>query len=168
MKSILIFFIPLIFLTPPLFSQTTTDTIITNESDLKFKYKNNVQLELLGSAGLYSINYERIIFNQNKYKTVGEIGFSFLSMKDWNGVSFPVSINQLISFQNHHIELGVGVAPNYVSGKYFTGWDDIYSARIGYRYQKPNRKFIFRVGAVPIFAFPGYGIWGAVNFGYGF
>lgn len=167
MKSILIFFTSLIFLTS-LYGQTTTDTIVTNEPDLRFRYKNNIQLELFGSAGLYSINYERIIFNQNKYKTVGEIGFSVLALKAWKGVSFPLSINQLISFQRHHIEFGVGILPNYTSGDFFTGWETYYSARIGYRYQKPNSKFIFRIGAVPIFAFPGFGVWGAINFGYGF
>lgn len=152
----------------PLFSQTTTDTIVATEPDLRFNYKNNVQLELFGSAGLYSINYERIIFNQNKYKTVGELGFSRIPISEGNGMSFPISINQLISFQRHHIELGVGATPNYVSDYLYPGWDIHYSARIGYRYQKPHRRFIFRAGVVPIFAFPGYGIWGAVNFGYGF
>lgn len=152
----------------PLFLFSQIDTLTPDVPDLRFIYKKNVQFELFGSAGLYSINYERIILNQNKYKTVGGIGFSRIPISAGNGASFPISINHLISFQHHHIELGIGAVPNYVSDYLYPGWHIHYSARIGYRYQKPYRKFIFRVGAVPIFAFPGFGVWGAINFGYGF
>ncbi|MFC2079860.1 hypothetical protein ACFLRQ_00130 [Bacteroidota bacterium] len=123
----------------------------------KYLNLNSVQLELGGHGLAYSLNYERILFNTDIFKIAGQVGFSyyppFIGFIDY---WIPISINEIFSIRNHHIELGVGIIINRVSSRdsenIATDWDweGFLSARIGYRYQKPNGRFIFRAGFTPI------------------
>jgi hypothetical protein len=148
------------------------DSVKTNDSTQISKWifhqKNDFHLELLGAAGLYSINYERVIVNGNRFKTLASIGFSYMGTKSWRGFIIPISINQLLSFKEHHIELGIGASPNFViSNAFGENWYQFIFTRIGYRYQKPKGKFIFRGGAIPI-VYPEFGIWGGISIGHSF
>ncbi len=69
-----------------------------------FTDRNSLQVELLGHGGIYSINYERVFINQHQFKTTGQIGIEYLVTV----AVIPVIINQLISFNKHHIEIGLG------------------------------------------------------------
>ncbi len=157
-------------------SQTENDSLgsvktnadSTQISKWIFHQKNDFHLELLGAAGLYSINYERVIVNGNKLKTLASIGFSYMGTKSWRGFIIPISINQLLSFKEHHIELGIGGSPNFViSNDFGETWAQFIFTRIGYRYQKPKGKFIFRAGAIPI-VYPEFGIWGGISIEHSF
>ena len=157
-------------------SQTENDSlgsIKTNADSTQslkwiFHQKNDFHLEVFGAAGLYSINYERVIVNGNKLKTLASIGFSYMGTKSWRGFIIPISINQLLSFKEHHIELGIGGSPNFViSNDFGETWAQFIFTRIGYRYQKPKGKFIFRAGAIPI-VYPEFGIWGGISIGHSF
>lgn len=156
----------LVFIHFSLFSQT--DTLVPKKPNLKFSYKNNIQLELFGSGILYSVNYERVLLNKNKHKTVSDVGISRVPMNHFDGICFPVSVNHLFSFQYHHVELGLGMTPYFAFGGNYDGWGNFYSMRIGYRYQKPHRKFIFRAAVIPIVSYPGYGIFAGISIGRGF
>lgn len=160
MKLIIILFFTL-FVTS-CFGQDSTDV------DNKFKYYNNVQIEILGSGAVYSVNYERTILNGNRFKTLAQIGISFWGNKSWKGFVIPIAVNELISFNRHHIEVGTGVSPNFVwRTDQSREWDYFLMGRIGYRYQNPKKKFIFRIGYTPIIL-PEFGHWGGVAFGYCF
>jgi hypothetical protein len=114
--------------------------------DKSFQYRNSIQSELFGHGVLYSINYERIVLNRQSFKTTGQIGFSYYPpstgiIELW----IPIVFNELISFDKHHIEVGIG----YIFNKDISEWDGFLTGRIGYRYQKPVGRLILRVGFTP-------------------
>jgi hypothetical protein len=126
----------------------------------KFENKNSVQLDLGGHGMLYSLNYERVIFNRDRFKTAAQVGFSYYPPSaNFIDLWLPVSINEIISFGKHHLEVGIGIVPTrsslrnipYVSDEWV--WSTFLSARIGYRYQKPDGKFLFRAGFTPLAEF---------------
>ena len=43
----------------------------------KIENKNSIQIELGGHGLFYSINYERIIINGDRFKTTGQLGISY-------------------------------------------------------------------------------------------
>ena len=140
----------------------------TLQPDNRFVYTNNVQVEILGVGALYSINYERTIVNNDRFKTMAQVGVSFWGNKSWKGFVIPVSMNELISFNRHHIEIGASISPNYVwRDDNSKEWDYFMMARVGYRYQNPKKKFLFRAGYTPIIL-PEVGSWGGISFGYCF
>ncbi|WP_296618481.1 hypothetical protein [Marivirga sp.] len=122
-----------------------------------FEYRNNMQFELGGHGLVYSINYERILINNGSFKTAAQLGISyyppFIGFRD---VWMPIGINEIISFNNHHFKAGLGVIvireaarhPDNTAADW--NWDGFLSGRIGYRYQKPDGRFVFRLGFTPI------------------
>jgi hypothetical protein len=131
---------------------------------------------LFGTNALYSFNYERVIINGQKFKTSGQLGFTYLT-PEWNADYLVCGIlSELISFNKHHIEIGLGYGIAYdgtptidtesSSFDYFTG-------RLGYRYQKPSGRFVFKLGFTPHVILQDdnsidYGPWGGILFGYNF
>lgn len=137
----------------------------------KFSRVNSLNIELFGFTPLGTIYYERLIINNNKFKTSGQIGFGV------EGI--PVIANEILCLNNNHFELGLGIIfperlfPNSrdITRPFLTG-------RIGYRYQKPDGRFVFRLGIMPIATQDEYGInaftdkptylWPGFSFGYAF
>jgi hypothetical protein len=109
-----------------------------------FDKKNSVQFELFGHGLFYSVNYERVLINRHKFKTTAQAGISFYPV-DIRMLWIPLSVNQLISFNQHHLELGIGQVLTLDSDE----WEPFGSFRIGYRYQKPEGRFLFRAGFTP-------------------
>jgi hypothetical protein len=136
--------------------------IIPNPSS-RFDRLNSVQVELFGHGLFYSINYERILLNGPRFKTAIQAGLAYYppktSIKDlW----LPVVVNQLYSFHKHHIELGFGYIfineayrdlDNEIKSRHWTGF---LTGRIGYRYQKPQGRFLLRAGFTPIMEYSPY------------
>jgi hypothetical protein len=123
----------------------------------KFTNPNSVQLELGGHGLAYSLNYERILRNSDRFKTAGQVGFSYYPPSTgFIDYWIPMSINMMYSIGKHHIELGAGIILNRISTRDADNiaidwnWEGFLSARIGYRYQKPNGRFLFRAGFTPI------------------
>ncbi|MCC6835145.1 MAG: hypothetical protein IT213_09155 [Cytophagales bacterium] len=137
-----------------------------NLDNRTFHKKNSINVELGGYAFLGSLNYERVILNNRKYKTTGQLGFGYLG--------FPIVLHQLISFNKHHVELGFGVVlPSpLVEDQYYP----FLTGRIGYRFQKPSGNFIFRAGIMPVILGPDKGgeadmflwAWPGLSFGWTF
>jgi hypothetical protein len=122
-----------------------------------FNYSNNMHFELGGHGLIYSINYERILINNKSFKTAAQIGISYYpSFIGFRDVWIPMGINEIISFNNHHLEVGLGFIlireairmPDNSAAEWI--WDGFLSGRFGYRYQKPDGRFIFRLGFTPI------------------
>ncbi|WKK86617.1 hypothetical protein QYS48_06820 [Marivirga arenosa] len=124
----------------------------------EFNYKNNVQLELGGHGLAYSLNYERIIFDQSKWKTTAQFGMAYYPpFVGFIDLWLPMSINQIYKIGlSHHIEGGLGIIKVYSSTRDADNqavdwsWDTFFSARLGYRYQKPDSRFLWRIGITPI------------------
>lgn len=153
--------------------------------------KNSIWLEGLGSALLYSVNYERMIIDDLGIRA----GFSFLSLGASVGsgdeevsakakiVLFPITANYVgVSSSNkkHCLELGGGATIMFASGAASgggisaegSGAGGFGTAHVGYRIQPADGGFNFRVGLMALFG-PGLGLsdpdptaWGVLPWGY--
>ena len=151
-----------------------------NQESFKFINKNTVQLELGGPGIFYSAIYERFIINQHRLKTNLNIGLSYYGEKaDVLATSAAhSSVNQLFSIsKSHHIELGGGILffkenQSNLSEELKEKDYSIYpTARVGYRYQKPDGKLLIRAACTPIAEFlekDGIHLWPSLAVGYSF
>ncbi len=145
-----------------LFAVLTCKTYSQNMDTVntKFFYKNSVQLELGGHGLFYSLHYERVLLNAQKWKTTVQGGAAYYPPQSGIiDIWLPLLLNELISFNKHHIEFGLG----YV----FTNeairsenlevisreWHGFFTGRLGYRYQKPDGRFLLRVAFTPVFEY---------------
>ena len=156
---------------------------VTKKESLPFQKKNSIQVEAFGHGLIYSVNYERVVLNFPHFKTMAQIGLGYFPPKT-GLIQFwvPVLFTQLFSFNQHHIELGGGhvyidhASPlgdnnlrTFLTGGFLT-------ARLGYRFQKPDGRWIFRAAFTPFAEF--FGSWnlsqigiypsGGLAVGYGF
>jgi len=126
-------------------------------SNMSFNNCNSIQIELFGHGLFYSLNYERIVINGERFKTSAQLGFSYYPPSTGvRDIWIPFLLNEIMSFKNHHIELGMGyifineavrTVDNEVESRF---WDGILTGRIGYRYQKPGGRLMLRVAFTPL------------------
>ncbi len=132
----------------------------------KFKFKNAFQLDLFGHGLIYSLNYERILINKERFKTTAQVGGSFYPKSvGFRALWLPIMRNQHFSFDKHHILVGLGhvltkdnikrVEPpaSYAYLYDETEWAHIAALREGYRFQKPDSRFLFRVAFTHFFEY---------------
>ncbi|WP_350213905.1 hypothetical protein [Gracilimonas sp.] len=105
MKKILLTSLIFLYLSQIGYSQLKVDSL---EPENKILAKNAVFFEFLGSAGIYSFNYERVFENKLSLRA----GLSYLPDDGFlvgHRVSIPVTSSYLISTdKDSHIELGLG------------------------------------------------------------
>ncbi|SFN89620.1 hypothetical protein SAMN04488519_102364 [Algoriphagus ornithinivorans] len=133
-----------------------------------FTAKNAVYLEVGGSSGIYAINYSKIFHQKGKLKLNASAGFSMLphrldSKTTWLPV-VPLEISALVGKSNHHLEIGMGITPYLTRSLAFDSetfdtidkvvFGSVMPLRVGYRYQKPEGGFFFRIGYTPFFNVP--------------
>lgn len=140
--------------------------ICPGKATAQFENRNSINLELAGHGGLYSINYERVLINHERFKTVVDAGLSLYPESTGMSLSWiPTVISELISFDEHHIEIGLGhiftvdnppikdplgdPLPFYQDGNFFTG-------RLAYRYQKEDSRLILKLAFTPILEYGFY------------
>lgn len=147
--------------------------------ETRFSKPNSIQFELLGQGFVYSINYERILLNGTLLKTAVDAGIAFYPpVTDMTNFVIPLSLNEILTFGNHHLELGIGTAIQFdvynpsESGVNYRDFDCYYNGRLGYRFQNPKGKYLFRIGYTPfLYTSPDlveYTHWGGISFGYNF
>lgn len=117
--------------------------------------RNTVFVEILGRGGLYSINYDRIVFCKKKTKVIIRGGFSFIPLSHWDGLggpwTVPMEMNLLIG-KKHHFECGIGISYWYGAFSYRDDHDRIMRSIslwlvpqiIGYRFQKYQGGFFIK------------------------
>jgi hypothetical protein len=124
--------------------------------------KNTVFIEILGNAGTYSLNYDRLLYQSKGYKLAGRLGFSFFPKKTYNIQSMPFELSVMFfASGNHHIEIGSGLS--YIKGLEtkdvitdFTGSRKYVSEslylpfRLGYRYQRQRGRLFLKAGVIPM------------------
>ncbi|MEA3495364.1 MAG: hypothetical protein U9R42_04945 [Bacteroidota bacterium] len=163
------FIIFLLFLSCETKSQIKNDTIS----------QNSIHFEILGTGGYFSLSYERIIFNKNKFALGLKTGMGTYNIFDYKSnfnpdIIVPILFSGLYG-KNHKIEFGLGqTVSNIVRANY----SDSESERLtqfhsnftlGYRYQKNKGGFIFRINYSPIIEFNKYfRHWGGISIGYAF
>ena len=156
-----------------------------------FEHKNNVHIWAGGPGFIYNLSYERILVNLPPIKLSMEAGASFYPASSGNiGLWFPITANQTFFAKNHHLETGLGVV--FTQDEPFKNQQKLEAAfgmfKIGYRYQRPKGRFIFRATFTPFLELERYGTesgasftrelrsnflnrthaWGGVSFGYCF
>ncbi|MEZ5084668.1 MAG: hypothetical protein R2750_14695 [Bacteroidales bacterium] len=131
-----------------------------------FIKKNSIQAEILGHAYFYSLNYERIIFNKSRLKTAVQVGISLYPSIELihNLWLFPVVINELVSFDKHHIEMGVGYmffseSKANLSDTFASEGMGLFTGRIGYPVSETNRKICHANWFYSIFDYYGIKYW---------
>lgn len=127
-----------------------------------FSRRNSVQFDLGGPGLIYSFNYERMLINGRRKKTAIQIGASYYPPNSGiRDIWIPIGVNELFSRSEHHLEVGLGWiiireasrdSENEVVDWF---WSTMMFARLGYRYQRPDGKFIFRAAFTPFFEFEG-------------
>lgn len=124
------------------------DMVLPCFSEVNKNY-NNVFLEALGSAGAYSFNYERMVFNINDLGMLGiRIGFG-LFFGDNISLDMPVMLVMCWGSE-HIIELGVGFDPKFNFGDNVQILPTFLSA-IGYRFSPLDGGLTYRVCFTPFF-----------------
>ncbi|MBC6368054.1 hypothetical protein [Algoriphagus sp. AK58] len=134
-----------------------------------FTAKHAVYLEVGGSSGRYAINYSKIFHQNGKLKLNASAGFSMWrnELKDFKTIWLPVvplEVSALYGKSKHHLEMGFGFTSLLDRGLEFkseslelkdrVAIDAFIPLRVGYRYQKPDGGFFFRIGYTPIINFP--------------
>ena len=129
--------------------------------------KNYALLEALGQGGFYSLNYGRTIRRQSYGQTDLQIGLSYFPLKiapafegetrSINTFLVPLSINQSFKLPNnhHHLTFGLGVTVlvNAEKENELERFSFIGKYKLGYRYQKKNKRFFYQAEIVSPFYF---------------
>lgn len=143
-----------------------------------FDFENNIQIELLGHGGFYSVNYERFLVFHSPLKTSVQIGTAYYpESTDIINYWLPLSVNQLFSLGSSHFEIGLGhifaidrieSSPGIEASN---SVDKFMMGRIGYRLQPKDGRILLRVSYMPILDYTDASkpfSWGALAVGYAF
>ena len=149
-----------------------------DEISSKFQKKNSLQLDLGGHGLFYSVNFERVLINGDKFKTASQFGISYYpATTGIRDIWMPLGLNEIFSFGKHHMEAGIGYVviieatrdqENKPDEWY---WSGLMSGRIGYRYQNPDGRLILRASFTPMIEHGSaleFHPSGGVSVGYGF
>ncbi|HET6922982.1 MAG TPA: hypothetical protein VFI16_07535 [Anaeromyxobacteraceae bacterium] len=135
--------------------------------------RNGLYVELGGSAGIWSLNYERFVTDDVSLR----VGGSYTSVTDSFSTSvslatFPLTASYLgVRSGSHALELGAGVV--FASASVSTtsvgveafGSGVIGTAILGYRLAPLDGGFNLRVAVTPLFGEGGFFFWGGVALG---
>ncbi len=133
-----------------------------SEDTLKLA-RHSVFVELGGNAGLYSLNYDRLLHRGKWFHTSARAGIYY---NWWAGgrLGIPLEVNGLFGRKKHFLEMGVSLVYNHGLDPIVHKADpavptseDIYAnfsnllaiGRLGYRFQKPQGGFFFRAAYTP-------------------
>jgi hypothetical protein len=152
-----------VFVVTTVFARQTKDS-----TDLRFsaRSRNTFFVEFLGNNFYYSLNYDRILFQKKNFLISGRIGFcGFPQFRGNYTIGAPAEINLSFGKKRNFLETGFGMSYLYIDSYYFLTGDSgrlveivdqkinwlFIVERIGYRYQKPDGGFFFKVAFTPLF-----------------
>jgi hypothetical protein len=113
------------------------------------QYKNGIFAEIGGNAYWYSINYER----QLPKTVVLRGGLGYAERSYW----IPITVEKIYGKKNHHFDVGGGL----LVINYYQTNNGVPTRRtalaatgvLGYRYQKPDKRFFLKVAFTPAWVF---------------
>jgi hypothetical protein len=120
--------------------------------------ENAAYLELGGSAGLFSVNYERRISAARL-----RVGIAQWTVADLFGIGsdsytvLPITVSSVRGDGKHHLESGGGISlglstmTDGFDGSKTSNTFTTLTAIAGYRYQKPGSGFLFRAVLTPMY-----------------
>lgn len=114
--------------------------------------KKFLSLEIAGSGGFGSINFEHQFGTSNKVDFYGRYGLSYAPIDPNNGNAFvfPVMIHGVLGESYHKVDVGIGQTFTLTTrGNIF--------ARLpiaaGYRFQPENKRYYLRASYTPIVSY---------------
>ena len=131
-------------------------------------WSQSVYIEFLGKGFVNSVNYEQS-FGKDLQGFNVQIGVGFAPT---SLITIPASVNYVFGRKSHHFEMGTGVT--YINGFLWAdddsfGPDLVTHANLLYRFQKPDGKFFFKIGATPFISRNfNIGPWFGAGLGYKF
>ncbi|PTX18175.1 hypothetical protein C8N40_107215 [Pontibacter mucosus] len=116
-----------------------------------FTARNAYYLEVSGSSDTYSLNFDRIVYQYYNFKAAvrAGVGTNLFFQEGEPGVYpiVPVEALGMIGATQNHVEFGLGYT------RRFTDHPDLmqnmYFARIGFRYQDPRGGLLVRLAVTP-------------------
>jgi hypothetical protein len=140
---------------------------------------NAAYFEFLGNGGVFSINYERAVTPSLRLR-VGVASWtaqSFWSDAETQFETFPLMLHVIPGRGAHRFEAAIGVLPGHRGRQRDVGESGGFvslTGLIGYRYEPPGRRFVFRSGVTPFYgfgdsatAYPDEGFLPSVGFSFG-
>ena len=128
--------------------------------------KNQVSFEVFGSGVKYSIGYERIIINHQKFNLSSRIGVGYFPFNE-DMFSIPLEVTTFWGSNNNYVETGFGLTwcryrPRISHGAIPDASEDLkfsdtkesqllYNFKFGYRYLKTNHRSSFRLTLTVLF-----------------
>lgn len=149
-----------LFIFPGMHAQEIVKDSLESEIDKNDTKKNTVYFELLGNGGLYSIGYDRVIYQKNDKGLSVSMALTYFPRNSSDIYEFFPNNSGYISPQinyfkgnKHKLELGLGytLAMHYIDNpmkveepKFL--YTHYICARVGYRYQNPKNGLFFKAG----------------------
>lgn len=127
-----------------------------------------VSLELLGSGGLGSVNFEHQVMDKDAVDLYMRYGFSMAPIDKNNGTAliFPVMTHATFFKGSHKLDTGAGLSFTVTTkGSFFSRLP----LCLGYRLQPEEKRFFFRVAYTPIVSYLfnfQWENWGGIGFGF--
>jgi hypothetical protein len=114
---------------------------------------NGVFLEVVGSAPIGSVNYERLVAGGHVGLRIG-VGYlratSFVG-NDLDRVQIPLVVSTTLGGSAHRLEIGAGAVPGIITASGSSGHVETPATGvIGYRYCPPEGGFLFRAAFTPL------------------
>ncbi|NBN99234.1 MAG: hypothetical protein EBV19_08385 [Flavobacteriia bacterium] len=130
--------------------------------------RKSIFLEIAGSGGLGSMNYEQVLFKKKHTEFTWRAGLSLapIDKNNGTGIVVPLMMNAIISKNSHKLELGLGQGITFTTRGIFFA---LTTAAIGYRYQSEDKKWFYRVTYTPLISYlvdVQMQQWGGVSIGY--
>ena len=140
-------------------------------SHKQIKATNSLFIEGEGNSYTFaSLNYERIIFQAKIVRITVGTGFGISPLpkdaispqRKYFAYGIPFSANLLLGKNKHYFEFGPGITYNKGTDVVFNptgtylGENLFFIPRVGYRYQRNNGGFIFRIGFTPLILLKDY------------
>ncbi|MBK7130422.1 MAG: hypothetical protein IPM74_10225 [Crocinitomicaceae bacterium] len=132
--------------------------------------RSGIFLEIAGSGGLGSINYERDFWQTKNTMFLWRAGFSVAPIDKNNGMGlvFPLMIHTSTGKSAHKLECGLGQGITVTTkGNFFI----LTTASFGYRFQPADKHFYYRVTYTPLISYLfDFQVqhWGGISIGYSF
>lgn len=115
--------------------------------------QRHISVELGGSGGLGSLNYEKTLSKKDNLTLVFRTGFSVAPVDKNNGnaLIFPQMVHTIYGKTKHYADFGIGLAPSFTTklGGAFVRMP----ISLGYRVMPEDKKYYFRISYTPLVSF---------------
>lgn len=130
-------------------------------------HERNIYLELGGSGGFASFNYEWNFASQQRIRWMLRMGISgtYIDKNNGAGIIFPVMAHGIYG-KKHGLDLGIGQALTLTTrGSFFLRTP----LSVGYRFEPNRKRMFYRISYAPIVSYLvdfQWEHWGGITIGY--